>query len=69
MTKDEWISIAANRYSDHLGDEAKACAERLYKTMVEDAKDDEWADDPDGAAREDMSDWDWDQLNPGATEA
>jgi hypothetical protein len=52
--------------SDHLGHEAEACAARLYKTMVEDAADDEWAEDPDGAAREDMSDWDWDQLNPKA---
>lgn len=69
MTKDEWIRIATSRYSDHLGDEAKACAERLYKTMVEDADDDEWADDPDGAVREDMSDWDWDQINPRTKDA
>lgn len=60
MQKDEWVRIAIARLKDHLGDNCREYAENLYTVFVEKAPDDLWADDPDGAVREDMADWDWD---------
>lgn len=60
MRKDEWVRNAMGRLKDHLGDDCKEYAEKLYAVFVEKAHDDMWLDDPDGAVREDMADWDWD---------
>ena len=67
MHKDEWVRIAMGRLKDHLGDNCREYAENLYTVFVETAHDDLWLDDPDGAVREDMADWDWDAAADGET--
>jgi hypothetical protein len=57
LNKDEWIKLALATLRCRWADATQEYAEGLYKTYVE-ADAEEWANDPEGAAAEDMSYWD-----------